>query len=194
MKRIIQSGSLAALPLLMTFFLSVFAGCGSGAATDGTDVMTTSEERPETSTTSRDSAGVKAIQDDMSRIRGLPVKSDIAVKYLNRDQLKEELEEEMKKSMPPEEAEADEKVFKALGLLKPDENLDELISIMLGEEIAGYYDSETKDLAVISESQDANVMDEITLSHEVTHALQDSRQSRLCIPRSISPVNSQSLS
>lgn len=109
----------------------------------------------------------------MSRIRGLPAKSDIAVKYLNRDQPKVELEEEMNKSMPPEEAEADEKVLKALGLLKPGENLDELISIMMGEEIAGYYDSETKELAVISESTDTSLMDEITLSHEMTHALQD---------------------
>jgi hypothetical protein len=109
----------------------------------------------------------------MSRIRGLPAKSDIAVKYLNRDQLKVELEEAMKKSMPPEEAEADEKVLKALGLLKPGENLDELISTMLGEEITGYYDIDTKNLAIIGDSQEMSLMDQVTLSHEITHALQD---------------------
>lgn len=173
MKRVTRCASLVGLLFMMIFCLIAFSGCGSGAATGETDAGTSSGQEPETTTVPRNAASIKAMQDDMSRIRGLPVKSDITVKYLSRDQMKGELEEEMKKSMPPKETETDEKVLRALGLLKPGENLGELVSIMLGEEIAGYYDIETSDLAIISESAGMNVMDEITLSHEMTHALQD---------------------
>ena len=71
---------------------------------------------------------------------------------------------------------ADDELLKLLGLIPPQSNLRAIETTVLGEQVAGFYDPRTKRLALVSDTgaQDESVA-EITLAHELTHALDDQR-------------------
>ena len=67
-------------------------------------------------------------------------------------------------------------MLKLLGLLKPDVDLRKVSGTIFGQGVAGYYDPRTKHLRVVSGAQTTNrFLYEITLAHELTHALEDQR-------------------
>src|SRR3954454_1975623 len=69
---------------------------------------------------------------------------------------------------------ADEEVLKLLGLLKPGVDLRKVSGTVFGQGVAGYYDPRTKRLRIGSGAQTTNrFLYEITLAHELTHALED---------------------
>lgn len=61
----------------------------------------------------------------------------------------------------------------ALGLLDPDDDLDEVVDEALGEGVVGFYDQESDELFVRGTSIDPYV--QMVLVHELVHALQDQR-------------------
>ena len=80
------------------------------------------------------------------------------------------------RSYPPARRHADEEVLKLLRLLEPDVDLRGVSASIFGQAVAGYYDPRTDRLRVVKGAQTANqVLNEITLSHELTHALEDQR-------------------
>jgi hypothetical protein len=67
-------------------------------------------------------------------------------------------------------------VLELLGLLKPDVDLRAIAGDVAGEQVAGYYDTKRKRLAIVGGAGAAdNVTSEITLAHELDHALDDQR-------------------
>ena len=67
-------------------------------------------------------------------------------------------------------------MLKLLGLLEPDVDLRDVSASIFGEGVAGYYDPRTKRLRVVRGAQTENrFLNEITLAHELTHALEDQR-------------------
>lgn len=177
---------LAGLILAMFVALATVGGCGSGegagTSVDNDAVSTNSgtsaadDSRIQTSTqtwTTKPAATIQSIEREVSRIRNLPIRNEIAVSYVNRDQLRQEMKEEMEKEYSPAEIASEEKVLKSLGLLAEDADLAAVIEEMLGSEIAGFYDDETKELKLVSATPELNLMNQVTLAHEVTHALQD---------------------
>jgi hypothetical protein len=67
-------------------------------------------------------------------------------------------------------------VLKLLGLLEPSVDLRRVSASVFGEGVAGYYDPRTKRLRIVRGVQTSNrVLEEITLAHELTHALEDQR-------------------
>ena len=157
------------------------AGCGSeenSGTAGGGDTVSTAADDTQTSTgpttqTTDSGVTIQTIEREVSRIRNLPIKNEIAVSYVNRDQLREEMKEEMEKEFDPAELATEEKVLKSLDLLPENADLAAVIEEMLSSEIAGFYDDETKELKLVSETPELNLMNQVTLAHEVTHALQD---------------------
>src|SRR6202008_2326975 len=71
---------------------------------------------------------------------------------------------------------ADEEVLKLLGLIEPDADLRDLTASLFGECVAGFYDPRTDRLAVVTgTATGTTVVAEMTLAHELTHALEDQR-------------------
>ncbi len=64
-----------------------------------------------------------------------------------------------------------ERVYKVLGLIPQDTDLNALLRRLLEEQIVGYYDPATKVLYVVDDVRSDLV--EITITHELVHALQD---------------------
>lgn len=118
-------------------------------------------------------ATVASISAAVSGIRGLPLLSKIEVSYLDRDELQKQIEDDFATEYPPAEIAAEEQALKALDLIGPDVDLLDAMQELLTDQIIGFYDDDTKQLALISDSKKLDLMNEVTLSHEVTHALQD---------------------
>ena len=75
-----------------------------------------------------------------------------------------------------EEAEdfpADEALYKLLGLLDPDVNLEALLTDLYGEVVVGFYDGDTRELVVPIREEGFSVAQRATLIHELTHSLVD---------------------
>ncbi|MHB8858096.1 MAG: hypothetical protein ACYC6Z_01225 [Thermoleophilia bacterium] len=163
--------------IMVAASIMLLPGCGSGSGADGaTSAGDTAATAPATSTASTTGAparSIDSIEREASRLRGLPIKSPIAVSYMSREQLREEMKVQLAKEYKPEEIASEEKVLKKLGLMAPDESLGADIEQMMTEEVAGYYDDESKQLKLISDTPELNQVNQVTLAHESTHAIQD---------------------
>lgn len=72
-----------------------------------------------------------------------------------------------------EDAEADEALYRLLGLIGPEYDLVENITALLGAQVAGFYDLDTQELVVRARDDEFSSLEEATLVHELTHALTD---------------------
>lgn len=182
MRRADQYVRLLLIFLLMASAAWVPSGCGGGGDSDSVSndavtaigVQDTGGSRS-TATADTGSPSIESITQSISAIRQLPVMESINIAYINREELGVELSQELQKEYPQEEIDVEEKVLKQLDLLDPDANLGDTVSQLLGEGVLGYYDQETKELKVVSDNETTNLsaLDELTLAHEITHALQD---------------------
>jgi hypothetical protein len=81
---------------------------------------------------------------------------------------------ELDQQVTAPEQTADDELLKLLGLIPAGSNLRQIQSALFEEQVAGFYDPNTKRLALVKDTgaQDESV-GEITLAHELTHALDD---------------------
>ncbi len=87
----------------------------------------------------------------------------------------EELEARVR-ALIEEEAEdfpADEALYKLLGLLHEEADLETLLIDLYGEQVAGFYDGETGELVVPIREEGFSVVQRSTMIHELTHSLTD---------------------
>lgn len=87
----------------------------------------------------------------------------------------EELEARVRQSIE-EEAEdfpADEALYKLLGLLGPEADLESLLLDLYGEQVAGFYDGETGEIVVPARDSGFSILQQGTMIHELVHALTD---------------------
>jgi hypothetical protein len=77
---------------------------------------------------------------------------------------------------PPARRRADAEVLELLGLVPRGTDLGAAVAATYGDAVAGYYDPESGRLRIVEGAQTANrVLYEITVAHELTHALEDQR-------------------
>ena len=88
------------------------------------------------------------------------------------EQLKDKVINEFFKDYTTEEVQRDVKILSTLGLIEPDFDLRQFYLDLYSEQIAGYYDSETKEMYVIS-GEGFGGMERMTYAHEFNHVLQD---------------------
>jgi len=131
--------------------------------------------RPPTATPAP-AAPVGVIAARVERIRALRFRRRPRPVEVSPAQARREGLEDLDRSYPASERRADEEVLKLLGLLAPRVDLRRVSASVFGEGVAGYYDPRTKRLRIVRGAQTSNrVLQEITLAHELTHALEDQR-------------------
>ena len=128
---------------------------------------------------------VKRVMEELPEIRELNFKKDVIAATQTRKELEKFLIHDLKKELPPEKAQAIEVSLQALGLAPEDMDIRELYTNLLTEQVAGFYNPETKKLYLISEQQQPSFWDKLisgpkddsddrmVLAHEMVHALQD---------------------
>lgn len=111
----------------------------------------------------------------VAKTRKLEFKNTPEIEVVNRKKTKEYLKNNMKKHYSEDKLETRRKLLVKLGIISKDEKYSEEVSDLLLQEIAGYYDPETKKIYV-NEKTVGNIvpgLPSITVMHEQVHALQD---------------------
>lgn len=93
----------------------------------------------------------------------IKVVTDEELEALVREQIAEDADE-----LPVDEA-----LYQLLGLLDPSIDLEDLLTDLYGEQVAGYYDGDTGELVVPMRAEGFSVVQRATLIHELTHSLTD---------------------
>lgn len=72
-----------------------------------------------------------------------------------------------------EDIPADEALYKLFGLLAPEADFGSLLSNLYGEQVAGLYDPDTKEIVIRARDDELSLVEQSTLVHELVHALTD---------------------
>jgi len=119
------------------------------------------------------SATYASIEDQVRAIRGLAAKKAVDPVVLDDAGIKKITADGFHKDNPQALVDANERLLKGLGLLPQDANLGDLYVKLLGEQVAGLYSPDDKQLYVVSRSGKLGPTEKTTFAHEYTHALQD---------------------
>jgi hypothetical protein len=105
----------------------------------------------------------------------LPFEKDVPVNFMSRDDLARYIRELFDEEYPVEFAEREETMLRGFGFLQEGQDLRSIREKVLGENVAGFYDERpsVKKLFAISSGGSLNLMNQLVLSHELRHALQD---------------------
>src|SRR5918997_5122900 len=114
---------------------------------------------------------VASIARGVERVRELDFERLPRVRHVTGAKARAEGLRELDREIPPREVAAEERLLKLLELIPADASLRDLLGKALGEQVGGYYTPDTGALTVVGES--AGLEREITLAHELTHALED---------------------
>lgn len=149
----------------------------SSTPTEADDSATATEDssgEPTAEASNGARAEIEAIEADVVELRGLELLEDLDEQVIDREELAIRVQQIIEEEYSPEEARIDSLTYWLLRLI-PDESLDlyQLQIDLLSEQIAGYYDPETKELVVVTEDGNLAVIDKVTMAHEIVHALQD---------------------
>jgi hypothetical protein len=112
------------------------------------------------------------IQAEVMQIRGLTLNEPLTRDVLTTEQLQDRVMNEFFKDYTEEEAAQDALVYHAWGLLEPNFDLVGFFIELYSEQIAGYYDTETKEMYVV-QGEGFFGNERLTYAHEFTHVLQD---------------------
>jgi hypothetical protein len=116
-------------------------------------------------------AEVRRAIPEIERASGLTFKTPPVLEMRTRDELREFLERQFNEQVTPLELAGTEEAYRLLGLLPDTLDLRRFLLDLLTEQVAGYYDPDTKVLYVL-EGGSPDITG-ITVSHELVHALQD---------------------
>ena len=122
------------------------------------------------------------IEKAVAELRGLEFRSPVEKGIKTREELRAFYGEELKKEMPDAELEKLQKAYVKIGLIPRGYELKTRLLALLGEQIAGFYDPEKKQLFLIGKADDPQ--QEIVMAHELTHALQDQHFDLLTVQKS----------
>jgi hypothetical protein len=112
------------------------------------------------------------IQQQVSSFTGWTLKEPLKRALMTPDQLKDQVLNEFFKDYSEDDAKKDTEILSTLGLLPPDFKLRQFYIDLYSEQIAGYYDDQTKDMYVIAGGNFGGT-ERMTYAHEFTHVLQD---------------------
>jgi hypothetical protein len=111
------------------------------------------------------------VADQIAGARGLPVRSPIRADVLTRSQLVELVRRRMNEETPPEEIRAEGVLLERLGLIESADGYEETLYDMFEQQVAGLYDPDDHTTYVMSDLYPGEA--DLTLWHEIVHALQD---------------------
>jgi len=123
-------------------------------------------------TSGPDPSELRAIESQVSQIRGLQPQSPVELRVLDQPALQQYLVQSFDRDYLPNERESDQKSMVALGLIKPTDNLVQIQLDLYRQQIVGIYDPDEKLMFVVNGGT-FGAADKVTYAHEFNHALQD---------------------
>jgi hypothetical protein len=114
-----------------------------------------------------------AVAREVAKIRGLPLKRRIPNEVVDRDELRARLIKLAADDKTAAENAAEGFALERWGLIPPGMDYQAMLIDVLTEQIAGYYDAETKKLTISKSAGSDPAWAEMVLAHELDHGLQD---------------------
>jgi hypothetical protein len=118
-------------------------------------------------------ARTNAVAREVSKLRGLPLKHMIPYDVVDKDELRARLIAQASDAKSKAEVAAEALALGRWGMIPPAVDLAALVLDLLTEQIAGYYDPDTKKLTVSKSAVDDPAWAEMVQAHEIDHGLQD---------------------
>jgi hypothetical protein len=116
---------------------------------------------------------VQNILAGVAAVRQLKVRNKVKVGVKSPQELNQFLRSLFVKEYPDQDLKRDTLLLERLGLIKKNTDLKQLFLDLYTEQIAGFYDNDSKALYIIENSKLGNLELSIIVSHELVHALQD---------------------
>src|SRR5262249_37897591 len=130
---------------------------------------------------------VEQVQERLVATRHLEFRQPVPVRALGPAEVAAAVNEELAQSFPPGDLKRTEEAYVQLGLLPPGTQLEPALRQLFTTQLAAFYSPRTKELAVATRAVHAagggpmavtaltgrDVVGELVLAHELTHALQD---------------------
>jgi len=115
------------------------------------------------------------LEAEVAEVGGVHFRAQVPLAFMSRSELARYLHAVFDDEYPVEKARIDQRALGALGLLPPDLDLRRLRADLLEQNIAGFYDERPgrKRLYAVSDDKRLTPFNQIVLSHELRHALQD---------------------
>ena len=114
---------------------------------------------------------IATIAHRVERVRDLRFERLSPVRRVTRARARADALRQLDRQVPERDVAGEEELLKLLGLIPADVGLRKLLGKAFGSEVGGYYDPGTGRLSVVGGS--GGLIREITLAHELTHALED---------------------
>jgi len=114
-----------------------------------------------------------AVEQQVIAIRGLKPNRPVARQFIDGTELRTILTKEFDHDTPPAYVAANERLYKALGLIPADSSLRTLSLDLLSGGVAGFYRNDEGKLYVVSKSGGPGANERFYFAHEYDHALQD---------------------
>ena len=129
---------------------------------------------PERDTLPDGGEDIDGIAATVEHLRGLSFTELVDAASLDDDEIAAAVRDNLERHYPREQADIDARLLTALGAVPAGTDLLALAQTVLDEQLAGFYDSETKMLAVRAEPGEAlDPPRRIAMAHELAHALAD---------------------
>jgi hypothetical protein len=116
---------------------------------------------------------MQVIEERVSELRGLETRQPVAKAFLTTDELRQRITEDLAEEYSEQEARDDVLLYVAFEFMEPDVDLYNLLIDLQTEQIAGFYDADTKEMFVVKSDEEPGALERWTFSHEYTHVLQD---------------------
>ena len=153
------------------------AACGSPPSSPSPTPSPTTSTAP--SATASGSASTDAVYAEINQqvraIRGLEEKKPVTPTILSPEELSEVIRTTFDQDYPPAQVAADEQLYKGLGLIAANADLEAIFVDLLESQVAGLYDPVAEKLYVVSKEGGVGPVEQVYYSHEYDHALQDQR-------------------
>ncbi len=120
-----------------------------------------------------DAGKLQSLLKEVSEITGLPIKRKVPARTITREEWKKWVEDEVRRTVKPEEIRADELALRMFGLIPRDFDLRKATVDLLGEQAAAVYDPKRKQMLVVEGASGGGPMADMILVHELAHALAD---------------------
>ncbi|HEV3378957.1 MAG TPA: hypothetical protein VG126_16920 [Thermoleophilaceae bacterium] len=130
-------------------------------------------ERPRGPSLEQVTERVAEVARDVERVRELEFERLPRVRVVSPAEARRAALRELDEQVPRRRQRIEERLLVMLGLLPPDTRLREVIGKALTEEVAGYYIPRSGTLALVGGEGLDGFLAEVTLAHELTHALED---------------------
>ncbi len=113
------------------------------------------------------------IQEQVVSLRELEFLEEVQLKKMSRDDLPALILGEIDRQYSPEELRNLVKSYAVFGFMPEDFDLKEAYKALLSEQIAAFYNQHSGELVMFEGNHLDNIMNQVILAHELTHALQD---------------------